>query len=205
MPTNWVQASAMLIMLSAASIAFGFKLALPRNSKARRSSFEPAWLSPLIAMVSALLGIATLWAIIHPRPPLNSSVFFRLGLPGLGFLAGVLGCGLMYWCLATLGRNFSGTSGTYPSHELITSGPYHFIRHPYYTATALIIISLTLLLGSLTLLGLGSLLLMCLAVRSRAEELELLALFGEHFKRWGAQTGRFFPKMHSNRTSQSRT
>ena len=203
MPTNWIQASAVLIMLSAASIAFGFKLALPRNSKPQRSSFEPAWLSPLIATVSALLGIATLWAIIHPKPPLNSRVFFRLGLPCLGILAGMLGCSLMYWCLTTLGRNFSGTSGTYPSHELITSGPYCSIRHPYYTATALIIISLTLLLGSLTLFGLGSLLLMCLAVRSLAEERELSALFGEHFQRWESQTGRFFPKIYSNRSPQS--
>lgn len=203
MPTNWIQASAAFIMLSAAAIAFGFKLALRSNGKPRHSSFEPAWLSPLIAIVSVLLGIATLWAIIHPTPLPNSSVFLRLGLPCLGIIAGILGCGLMYWSLAALGRNFSGTSGTYPSHELITSGPYRCIRHPYYTAAALIIISLTLLLGSPTLVGLGSLLLMCLAVRSRAEELELSTLFGEHFKRWAAQTGRFFPRIHSNHTPLS--
>jgi protein-S-isoprenylcysteine O-methyltransferase Ste14 len=195
MDVFWLRMAALLIVFSSAAIAMSFKLILPQNSKPKRSRIEPAWLSPLIALTAILLAAATLWAIVRPNSyPIICTVAPN-ALPISGFALGALGCLLMYGSLTSLGKNFSGTSGTYLTHQLITSGPYRYIRHPYYTATAAIVAGLALVLGSLVVLCLGGLLLFLLNVRSYAEENELRELFGETFMNWEATTGRFLPRL----------
>lgn len=193
----WIQIAAALIMATAAAIAIYFKFSPPQKTIPKRSQFEPTWLSPAIALVSTTLGVTTIWSIIVPSPFTDVRFFPPIILPGIGLLLGTVGCALMYASLATLGNNFSGTSGTYSGHKLVTSGPYHYIRHPYYTATAAIVAGLALLLGSLSIFSFGSLLLISLRIRSRAEERELSTLFGDDYKNWEATTGRFLPRILS--------
>src|SRR5262245_35091312 len=47
--------------------------------------------------------------------------------------------GLLFtvWARIHLGRNWSGTVTIKEGHELITSGPYRFVRHPIYTGLLL--------------------------------------------------------------------
>lgn len=194
MDVYWVRIAAVLIVLSSAAIAIRFKLTLRRNSKPQRSQVEPTWLSHLIASTAILLSAATLWAILRPNSYTNAISIPSNALPISGLILGSIGCLLMYSSLASLGKNFSGTSGTYTTHQLITSGPYRYIRHPYYTATAAIITGLALLLSSLAIFCLGSLLVYLLNIRSYAEEHELRELFGEAFKTWEATTGKFLPR-----------
>ncbi|OSC97106.1 hypothetical protein PYCCODRAFT_1193355 [Trametes coccinea BRFM310] len=54
-------------------------------------------------------------------------------------------------CHRTLGRFFQWQSTVEPDHELITTGPYKYVRHPGYTALVLLTIG-----TSLTLLSPGS-------------------------------------------------
>jgi protein-S-isoprenylcysteine O-methyltransferase Ste14 len=194
MDVYWVRIAAVLIVLSSAAITIRFKLALRRNSKPQRSQAEPAWLPHLIASTAILLGAATLWAILRPNSFTDAISIPSNDLPISGLILGSMGCLLMYSSLASLGKNFSGTSGTDTTHQLITAGPYRYIRHPYYTATAAIITGLALLLSSLAIFCLGSLLMYLLNIRSYAEEHELRELFGEAFKNWEATTGKFLPR-----------
>lgn len=61
-------------------------------------------------------------------------------------LIGVILCGLgivfAIWARIHLGRNWSGTPSIKEEHELVTSGPYTFVRHPIYTGM------LTAMIGS---------------------------------------------------------
>jgi protein-S-isoprenylcysteine O-methyltransferase Ste14 len=41
------------------------------------------------------------------------------------------------WARVTLGRNWSATITVKQDHDLITSGPYRFVRHPIYTGLLL--------------------------------------------------------------------
>jgi protein-S-isoprenylcysteine O-methyltransferase Ste14 len=40
---------------------------------------------------------------------------------------------LTVWARVHLGANWSGTIQVKQHHELITSGPYRFVRHPIYS------------------------------------------------------------------------
>jgi protein-S-isoprenylcysteine O-methyltransferase Ste14 len=59
--------------------------------------------------------------------PASALVFFI----GTGIL--LLGVAFMVWARITLGRNWSGMVTVKQDHELVQSGPYHFVRHPIYT------------------------------------------------------------------------
>ncbi|KAF8585048.1 hypothetical protein K439DRAFT_1633016 [Ramaria rubella] len=60
------------------------------------------------------------------------------------FIAGIF---LMYtsamlrvWCYKTLGRLFTYTMTIRPNHQLVTSGPYSYVRHPGYTGNILMLL-----------------------------------------------------------------
>ena|GEM_PF-4990638 len=197
MNTLWIQIAAALIMLSAAAIAVRFKLALPKAASPSRSHHEPAWLKYVINIVAAFLGVVTLWSTFHPTQFTTLPTIVVIGLQIAAAVSGLLACGLMFLSLATLGTNFSGTSGTYSNHQLVLSGPYRYVRHPYYLATACIILSLSLLLGSIAVAFLGCLLLLALSIRSRAEDRELREKFGEAYEKWERNTGSFLPRIRS--------
>jgi protein-S-isoprenylcysteine O-methyltransferase Ste14 len=57
--------------------------------------------------------------------------------------------GLLFtvWARVHLGRNWSGTVTIKEGHELITSGPYRFVRHPIYTGLLLAFIGQTIAVG----------------------------------------------------------
>ena len=79
----------------------------------------------------------------------------------------------------TLAGNWSRAVAFKEDHELITNGPYHYVRHPIYTGVLLMISSTALFVGTPSA-GIGFL-IMVLAIwfKLRAEE-ELLS---EHFPR----------------------
>ena len=58
-----------------------------------------------------------------PVPPVVSS---------LGVVLCVAGMTVLVWARQHLGRNWSQTVSVKHGHELVTSGPYRYIRHPMY-------------------------------------------------------------------------
>jgi protein-S-isoprenylcysteine O-methyltransferase Ste14 len=54
-------------------------------------------------------------------------------LSGIGTIIAVVGMVFLVWARQSLGRNWSQTVSAKEGHELITSGPYHYVRHPVYT------------------------------------------------------------------------
>jgi protein-S-isoprenylcysteine O-methyltransferase Ste14 len=98
--------------------------------------------------------------------------------------------------LGTLGRNVTETVLTKESHELVTGGPYRWVRHPLYTTGLMLLLALGLMAGSWFLL-LGTALAFALLrvfVIPR-EEQALLAKFGERYRTYIQRTGRLVPKV----------
>jgi protein-S-isoprenylcysteine O-methyltransferase Ste14 len=80
--------------------------------------------------------------------------------------------------------------------SLVTSGPYHWIRHPIYTAFLLImsaplLISANWFIGGLWL-GLTGLEVMG---RIQFEEALMLETFGEQYRVYMQKTGRLIPRL----------
>lgn len=111
---------------------------LARNVKvtARRQPALPRLLNmALLILAAALLAVPHL-----PMPGLD----VRL-LPGsqeklwaaLGAALTLLGLLFTVWARVHLGRNWSGVAAVKAGHELITGGPYRWVRHPIYSGMAL--------------------------------------------------------------------
>ena len=106
----------------------------------------------------------------------------------------VTGTGLRAWSIATLGRFFQYQIEIQAGHQVVTTGPYRYVRHPSYTGLALALIGFALASGDvlslpavLVLGGLG------LAVRIRAEERQLRQALGAEYERYAAQHKRLIP------------
>lgn len=112
-----------------------------------------------------------------------------------GLVPGLLCPLLMYWTLSHLGKNLTDTALTRRDATLVTSGPYRWVRHPFYVTAALLLLSVTLLSANLAIGAAGLLVLGLLAVRTPKEEEMLLDRFGEAYAEYMSQTGRFFPLM----------
>jgi protein-S-isoprenylcysteine O-methyltransferase Ste14 len=81
-------------------------------------------------------------------------------------------------------------------HELVTAGPYRWIRHPLYAVGILLFASIGLIAANWFILGLAA--LAALFIRFLVipiEEHELSQKFGDHYGQYIARTGRLFPRV----------
>ncbi len=120
---------------------------------------------------------------------------------GVGF--GVVVAGLMWWTMIALGSNYRGTVGLHPNHELVTHGPYRFVRHPMNAVFPLVSIFLFLLSAN-WVLGAGALILIgtISIVRAPIEEKQLIERFGEEYHAYMRRTGRFLPRFRQRGDSK---
>lgn len=81
------------------------------------------------------LLIAVLVAFALPSLPVFHVLHTASADPvvrGVGVALCGAGIGILVWGRRHLGRNWSQTVTTKEGHELVTSGPYRYIRHPIY-------------------------------------------------------------------------
>lgn len=101
---------------------------------------------------------------------------------------------LIFWLFHTIGSNISPSHTTREGHQLVTFGPYRYIRHPLYTFGALALSGLGLLTALWWLWVGWVLLFVFLIYRIPKEEANLLAEFGAEYRRYMQRTGKFWPK-----------
>ncbi len=65
-------------------------------------------------------------------------------LQGIGLAVFALGLGLAVWARVYLGRNWGMPMSQKTDPELVTSGPYHSVRHPIYSGIILAMIGTTI-------------------------------------------------------------
>jgi protein-S-isoprenylcysteine O-methyltransferase Ste14 len=106
---------------------------------------------------------------------------------------------LLFWTLRSLGSNLTDTVVTRKAHTLITHGPYRWVRHPFYDSAALLVVASSLMAANWFLLVTGGTVLVLLVVRTRTEEDNLAGRFGDVYRAYTAQTGRFLPRIRTNR------
>ena len=100
-----------------------------------------------------------------------------------------------WWVFRTLGLNVTRTSKTRDNATLVTTGPYRFVRHPFYVNVALAFGALSLVTRSWWFIVWIGVALALLAVRTRREEANLEARFGDAWRAYAARTGRFIPRL----------
>jgi protein-S-isoprenylcysteine O-methyltransferase Ste14 len=140
------------------------------------------WLSPLVYLLSPA------WM-----------AWSKLGLPEwvrwLGVGIGILCTILIYWLFSSIRSGITPTSATRKEHRLVTHGPYRWVRHPLYTVGASMFISFGLMADNWFIIAMGTFTFIIMAVRTPQEEANLIEKFGDEYREYMKQTGRFFPKL----------
>ena len=140
------------------------------------------WLSPLIYLINPA------WM-----------AWSKLGLPEwvrwLGVVIGVLCILGIYWLFSSIGSGITLTSATRKEHRLVTSGPYRWVRHPLYTVGSSLFIAFGMMADNWFIAALGLLAFVAMASRTPKEEANLIAKFGDEYREYMRQTGRFFPRL----------
>ena len=83
--------------------------------------------------------------------------------------------------------------------ELVLHGPYRWIRHPLYDSAALLTVAISLIAANWFLFLTGVALFCLLTIRTRTEEQNLLARFGNGYQTYMERTGRFLPRIGPKR------
>jgi protein-S-isoprenylcysteine O-methyltransferase Ste14 len=113
----------------------------------------------------------------------------------VGVAIGVLGASLLTWTFRHLGRNITDTVVTRREHSLVTTGPYRWVRHPFYLSFAAFVLATSLITANWFVLATLGAVLLLLVCRTRKEEEKLIERFGDRYRRYMATTGRFWPRL----------
>ncbi len=173
----------------------------PRDNEKRREKkqISTRWESPLMKAVRVLMSLFYILAfvfVLYPEP----FDIFKIEIPDylrvVGILGTILGTVVIIWATRTLGDNFSPVLEIREGHQLVTKGPYRWVRHPMYVGNVIWILSFILLSAWwIFALYLIIFVVFIMIIRTSKEEQMLLETFGKVYEDYMKTTGCFFPKL----------
>ena len=139
----------------------------------------------------ALQAILLIAIVLAPRdvswiPPAAVRVL-GAALVGAGVLLGS-------WAAVRLGRGLTPLPIPNGATELVSVGPYRWVRHPMYTAVMVLVLGIAIRSGSLLVAAEVAALVLLFNVKARWEEQQLLAAF-PGYDGYAASTPRFLPSI----------
>lgn len=113
-----------------------------------------------------------------------------------GLVLWLLGVALLLWASWVM-RRYLAVDGLAADHELVTHGPYRYLRHPVYVSFAGIATGTALVFLSYIVLALSLVLMVTGRWWAVAEERLLASTggFGDAYRTYAARTGRFLPRL----------
>ena len=150
-------------------------------------SFPP----PLLFAVAYLAAWLLDRYVAHWWPDLSLQTSYRLDI--LGWTLVITGLALAYWGIMTFLRQRTAVYPNRDARVLVVSGPYRFSRNPMYTGIIMACIGGCAVISSLWPLltvAIATVALHVLVIRR--EEAYLTTAFGEDYRAYQRQVGRWF-------------
>ena len=161
-------------------------IGVKRNIRRRSWRWEAA---VRILLIAAIIALA--------RQP-GTRAFFRASAPinpvegTAGLILCIAGFALAVWARRHLGRNWGMPMSLKEGHELVTTGPYRYVRHPIYTGLLLAILGSALATTAAWLAILVWVGVYC-AYSARTEERLMLQQFPEQYGQYKKRTKAVIP------------
>jgi len=160
--------------------------------------WQQFWLLRLVAAVVLLIFVAariatgtahfTNFGLIFSRGIFPQSTVLDWAAAALS----VMGVGFAICARVHLGRNWSPRPAAKEHHELVTTGPYAYVRHPIYTGLILMAFG-TALTGSIWGIGVFIVADLIFVSRIGREEKIMLELFPDAYPMYQARTKKLIP------------
>lgn len=145
------------------------------NNKTDKNSY---WWILGLSFLSLVLPILE-WAYLLEGAKSN------LYLIIIGIILIATGLALRFWAIRVLGKFFKSSIRVSIEQEIIQSGPYKIVRHPSYLGAYLVIIGITILLGSWSSMLIGFVLMgFAYYLRIKVEENALRKHFGQEYEKY---------------------
>ena len=186
-----------VMILAVAAIGIPHRLRADRASGHVSNRVDPAWFWIVMSVAGPPLALTCLAFLVQPRWVDFASVHVPPWLRWIGVPIGVLGGALFAWMFRHLALNVTSTSMPRATATLVTTGPYRWIRHPMYSAALILVIATTLLTENLVVAVGGFIMFVLMAARSRLEEQRLVEKFGDAYRAYQRETGKFLPKVRT--------
>lgn len=188
---RWI---AFAVLIGCLGISGYYRRRARRESGTIPRGREPLPLKIGRAVVALPLFVGILAYIANPRWMAWAEIRIPSWTRWVGVVLGVLAVPGAYWVFTSLGRNVSETVLTKQSHQLVTSGPYRWIRHPLYTNGIALLLAIGLMAANwfilgFTLIGLAAIQFVVVPLEERA----LMTTFGEAYRDYMRTTGRLLP------------
>lgn len=196
MNENIFRILAAVILLTGMSISFYFRIKADRETGEKISrKVDGNVMMNIIKLFGLVLWLSPFVYLLSPA----WMAWSKIGLPEwvrwLGVVTGILCVVEVYWLFSSIGSGITPTSATRKEHQLVTSGPYRWIRHPLYTFGAALFISFGMMADNWFIALLGILAFIAMAARTPQEEANLVEKFGDEYREYMQRTGRFLPKL----------
>jgi protein-S-isoprenylcysteine O-methyltransferase len=163
------------------------RLYIPRGTDSQRQLRDHG--SRLINVLTIYVSIALCFIVRSLGVGLVDTLLQVSGM--VLMVAGIL---FRAWAIHVLGRHFSVHVAIQTSHELVTSGPYRWFRHPSYTGTLMTLVGLPIALGVWPMVIFVSVAFVAAHIfRIRVEEAAMAEAFGEAYTSYCKSTWRMFP------------
>jgi protein-S-isoprenylcysteine O-methyltransferase Ste14 len=165
---------------------------------ARGGGWQRFWVFWVLRLAAAAIIIFAA-VRLGRRASFPAAVFFShplftptLILGWAGALLTAIGIGFAIWARVNLGRNWSSRPTVKEQHELVTTGPYAYVRHPIYSGIMLAALGTALVTS---IFGICMLIFISIffALRMNKEEKIMLELFPEQYPEYQKQTKRLVP------------
>src|SRR5687767_5506653 len=196
MNENIFRIVAALIFFTGIGISSYFRRKADKESGEQISrKVDGSLMMTIIRIGGLVLWLSPLVYLLNP----SWMAWSKIGLPEwirwLGVGMGILCTMGIYWLFSSIGTGITPTSATRQEHKLVTRGPYRWVRHPLYTFGSSLFISLGMMADNWFIAALGILAFIAMAIRTPKEEANLIEKFGDEYREYMRQTGRFFPRL----------
>ncbi len=183
-----------VIAMASDMASLGFLLLIVVTTIARLPPKQSAdGIQPRIVALIGAFATVTFIAL----PPVDVSPAIEL----LADIIVLIGCSLCICCLAWLGRSFSVMA---QARQLVTAGPYRFVRHPLYACEAVMLAGIILRNPSWSALAIAAVALCFQYLRIRNEEGVLRSAFTE-YAAYAEQTPMLLPGLALLRRADARS
>lgn len=186
------------IGLALAMIGFAISVYHRRQAEGSGEAISDKEEGFLILSLRKILGL-TMWLsmlvyFINPAWMSWSQLTLPFWIRWFGVTIMALCVPLFYWIFSSLGKNVTKTVAIREEHNLVIHGPYLWVRHPLYTAGFLFFVGLSLISANWFIFLLILLTFAILLMRTPIEETKLIERFGDEYREYMNETGRYFPQ-----------
>lgn len=148
-----------------------------------------------IRLVAALAAAGLLIYLINPAWMNWASFPLPNWVRWCGVALGLVNLPFSWWVYHSLGKNITDSVVTRREHELVTSGPYRYVRHPFYLVLVFYVVAGSLMAANWFFALSGGVVFLLLAIRTGPEEARLAERFGDEYLDYQHRTGRFVPRL----------